>query len=1096
MVAQTRHGGQPSPKKKLDFRDKLVGKGLSTDALLKKMKTLHTQLAALDQEHVDVNSLNTARKELIHTSVLLHKDRGVKAYAACCLADILRLYAPDAPYTQAELRDIFQFFFKQLSAGLKGSDASYYNDVVLVCDLPSADDLMSEIFKEFFTIVKRDLPKKVEGFMADIMVALIDESQSVPSDVLDIIMAQFADKNARLDQSSYRLAAQVVEGAADKLQRNVSQYFNDITSRVALHRSCPAVLHTVIPQLEEELRADDVTIRLLATQVLGEMFSDKGGSDLVRNNTPIRLKVIESCRGLVMNLPECRQQLEGLLCERVMDPDDKVRSAVCKLYSQLDYEAALHTTCCWSGLDKRQSVRVEALNAVGKLYNLAYPEIDSNDPAAIKQFAWIPDEVLKVVNTSPEIRSVVEQVVADHLLPLPSGSSSSKGTEFDEVAWTERLLGLMRYLSDKSINALLGLSGLKAIRPNIYDVFLETCIQYNGGIMDEDEELITRRLTATAQHLASTFPEPVKAKDDLQAFAKLNENRLFKLAKTCLDSQTDLKTLAKSHHEFFKRLEQLSSTLVPTLSIFLRRASFRIINQSSVPSLLKRVGKSHGSTSEWLIQASNHAKGAAHALSDEKNVQLVGVALQALAGLCLSSVRRTNEKLERFALHKNLAIARYSPTVFEHRSSVLMDVLLKKDDDDGEEWLVNEEIPELLRAKIQAVKVCRNRCLAHGQSEKALEIATPALKMFATLLEQDGSLNPGVEEDPKFMSRMRLQAAFALLHLSTIEVYSNAITPKFARLALTVQDPCFNVRLEFLVKVLSLLQPRKIPPRFNVIPFITVHDPEDEVKNLAASYVASAKRKLPAQVRVESLELVFIRLLHLLAHHPDFSTQHDDLLDIAKYIQLYLDLVASQDNLSLLNHLAMKLKTVRDAESHSSTEHLYMISELAQELIKIRASNHSWTIQTYPGKVRLPSDILRPLPTGDAAKEIVKTVYLPEEAREWLSELSKTALPKEKKERKRKAEPTKSNGQSKRRRRRRADDDDDDDDNDGGGSENSDDEMDVDEPPSSPKSEDARPRGTRFSARNAAKKGRKSKGDSDVESRESTPLTGVTDEEE
>jgi sister chromatid cohesion protein PDS5 len=65
-----------------------------------------------------------------------------------------------------------------------------------------------------------------------------------------------------------------------------------------------------------------------------------------------------------------------------MDPDDKVRSAVCKLYSQLDYEAALHhvsetqlRAVAGRGLDKRQSVRVEALNAVGKLYNLAYPEM-------------------------------------------------------------------------------------------------------------------------------------------------------------------------------------------------------------------------------------------------------------------------------------------------------------------------------------------------------------------------------------------------------------------------------------------------------------------------------------------------------------------------------------------------------------------------------------------------------------------------------------------------------------------------------------------------------------------------------------------------
>lgn len=31
-------------------------------------------------------------------------SRGVKAYTACCLADLLRLYAPDAPYSDVQLR--------------------------------------------------------------------------------------------------------------------------------------------------------------------------------------------------------------------------------------------------------------------------------------------------------------------------------------------------------------------------------------------------------------------------------------------------------------------------------------------------------------------------------------------------------------------------------------------------------------------------------------------------------------------------------------------------------------------------------------------------------------------------------------------------------------------------------------------------------------------------------------------------------------------------------------------------------------------------------------------------------------------------------
>jgi sister-chromatid-cohesion protein PDS5 len=217
MVAQTRHAGQ-TPKQKLTFHGQLAGKGVTTDALLKKLKTLHDQLAVLDQEKVDVNSLSVARAELIHVSLLLHKDRGVKAYTACCLADILRLYAPEAPYTQNELRDIFQFFFRQLSAGLKGTEEPYYNEyfhlleslstvksVVLVCDLPSSDELLHEIFKDLFTIVKRDFTKKIEIFMADILAALIDECTSLPNDVLEVIMAQFMEKDAVCNQALNRL---------------------------------------------------------------------------------------------------------------------------------------------------------------------------------------------------------------------------------------------------------------------------------------------------------------------------------------------------------------------------------------------------------------------------------------------------------------------------------------------------------------------------------------------------------------------------------------------------------------------------------------------------------------------------------------------------------------------------------------------------------------------------------------------------------------------------------------------------------------------------------------------------------------------------
>jgi len=76
-----------------------------------------------------------------------------------------------------------------------------------------------------------------------------------------------------------------------------------------------------------------------------------------------------------------------------------------------------------------------------------------------------------------------------------------------------------------------------------YDPFLTF---FQGGIVDGDEEAIVKRLKVSIQTLAASFTDPVKASEDLHAFAKLNENRLYKLLKTCMDPQTDVKTLVKS----------------------------------------------------------------------------------------------------------------------------------------------------------------------------------------------------------------------------------------------------------------------------------------------------------------------------------------------------------------------------------------------------------------------------------------------------------------------------------------------------------------------------------------------------------------------
>ncbi|KAJ7057849.1 hypothetical protein C8F01DRAFT_1151285 [Mycena amicta] len=541
------------------------------------------------------------------------------------------------------------------------------------------------------------------------------------------------------------------------------------------------------------------------------------------------------------------------------------------------------------------------------------------------------------------------------------------------------------------------------------------------------------------------------------------------------------------------------------MNLVVRKASLTTLNQSSIPTLIKRLQKSNHATEETPSSCSRswpstsrrlfkshgpHVGELIKGIADEKHPRLVEIALQALASLVrrddkavavdklryFEHLSKVAARFLAFAKRPSLCIevietiadslgqtipevlvahvavlaqfARYAPDAFEHKSDVLMSFLIKDllmvpthplDDemDTDEEWADETEISDNLRAKILAIKVCRNRSLAHAASQNAVDISTPVLKLLATLLHNGGSILPDSGEDKKVMSRMRLQAAISLLHLSTVTDYVKEIVKRFLKLALVVQDLCYDVRIAFLKKVITLASAQKLPAQYNVIPFLTVHDPEKDVQSMAASYIRGTIDKLPTPKRVQLMEMMFIRLLHFLAHHPDFGTAEDEMYDIAKRSRF-------------LYHLAMKGKTIQDAESQEYTNNLYVISELAQELIKVSAHNRGYSISTYPRKVKLPRDILQALPNVEVSKKCIS-----DEMQAWVKDQFTLSKERERKERgavKRKAPPKTTNGIApvKRRRKRhsgRADDE--------SGTEASDQDMNDEEKSSEPAPMDA-----------------------------------------
>jgi len=102
--------GEQEPEEgmvRLQFKEPLTwrpGKAIPLDTLLKRLDQLTRELAEMDQETTDPSSLTKVAKEVASHQLLNHKDKGVRAYTACCVVDILRLCAPDAPFTPSQLK--------------------------------------------------------------------------------------------------------------------------------------------------------------------------------------------------------------------------------------------------------------------------------------------------------------------------------------------------------------------------------------------------------------------------------------------------------------------------------------------------------------------------------------------------------------------------------------------------------------------------------------------------------------------------------------------------------------------------------------------------------------------------------------------------------------------------------------------------------------------------------------------------------------------------------------------------------------------------------------------------------------------------------
>lgn len=385
--------------------------------------------------------------------------------------------------------------------------------------------------------------------------------------------------------------------------------------------------------------------------------------------------------------------------------------------------------------------------------------------------------------------------------------------------------------------------------------------------------------------------------------------------------------------------------------------------------------------------------------------------------------------------------------------SIAVDQILltnrSKRPESGYKW--SEEVDEETIAKEWALKIIVNRLRGKDDSDEDFgSQAEPVYSTLNKLVAGEGELSKKKDTPETQKPRLRLHAAKLLVKLcASRSICDQLLSPNdFNSLSLVAQDSLLPVRAGFIdILRKKLSQNTHLSVRWYTIPCLLAFEPSPSLKESTLTWLRSRAIFFSRQTQANGkrseqqtvMEAMFARLLSLLAYHPDYPPSNEDketwmaeLADFARYILFYLSAIANENNLSLIFHIAQRVKQTKDGitKSDEITTRLHTLSDLAQATIRRFADIYSQQhkiggasgtasiLQTYPGKMRLPSSLFAPMSSHQEAQDVAEKNFLPEDIDDMLDDIVRSWMrPKKTSQvanqgKKRKSEPSETNGDS------------------------------------------------------------------------------------
>ncbi|XP_069130479.1 sister chromatid cohesion protein PDS5 homolog A-like [Argopecten irradians] len=599
---------------------------LGKDELVRRLKLLARAFQDMGQDD-NIEEYSGLAISLATDFYMDHQSKDVRLLVACCIADVFRIFAPEAPFRETSLlKEIFMFFIKQLR-GLEDPDSptfkryfyllenlAWVKSFNICIELDDNQEIFCNLFQLMFSIINEKHSSKVRNFVLDMMTPLITEADAVSQELLDIILLNIIEPYKTQNRVAYNMARDLLIRTSNAIEPYIQAFFNnalmlgkmsesEVSDRLyeliyELNHISPSVLLAVLPQLEFKLKSNEESERKAVTKLLAKMFSDQG-SNLAEQNRPlwncflgrfndISIHVRQTCvsyaQHFILNHQETYKDIVEQLKIRQHDPEETVRMEVVNTILSLAKKDFNSITDELMGfikertLDKKYQIRRDSLLGLGQLYK-KYTFSERVDKANQEKVCWVKDKVFHAYyQNSNEDRLLVERVFNTCLVPYNS--------PVDEKM--RRLLLMYCTLDDHAVKAFNEMLKHKNTVKNLVHQLVDSFEQQQG---QGNVPSFNPRIAA----LARSLPESGKSSDHLKKLCQMlkEDKRMRQYMKLLVGEDCTCKRAQELVREVLKKLGSPApgqqNQFYNTVKLLLERVAPVMIDASSINMLVKHV---------------------------------------------------------------------------------------------------------------------------------------------------------------------------------------------------------------------------------------------------------------------------------------------------------------------------------------------------------------------------------------------------------------------------------------------------------------------------------------------------------------------------